>query len=438
VTQAQPQVLIAGGGYIGVYTALSLRKRRRDVRITLVSPESYMTYQAFLPEAAGGNIEPRHVVVPLRKALKGVRLITGELAKLDHERRTATVAPVEGEAYEIAYDHVVIGVGSVSRLLPVPGLAEHGIGFKTIEEATYLRNQVLARMDAAESTLDESVRRRALSFVFVGAGYAGVEALAELEDMARAACRYFPSITRSDMRWVLVEATGRILPEIGDDLADYALRRLRARDIEVFLETRLESATDGIMKLSDGEEFEAETLVWTAGVRAHPSVSRFGFSTDEHGRIVVDDKLRIQGATDAWSAGDCAAVPDLTTGGTSPPTAQHALRQARRIGRNIAAVLGGEEPETFRYKNLGALASLGRYKGVAMVLGIKLRGFPAWFLHRTYHLSRIPTFGRKVRVMMDWTVGLFFRRDIVQLGSLVHPRDAIAEAGASGEGRTGS
>jgi NADH dehydrogenase len=423
-----------GGGYIGVYTALSLRKRNRNVRITLISPESYMTYQSFLPEAAAGNIEPRHVVVPLRRALKSVRLITGALQSLDHDRRTARVVPVEGESYEIAYDHVVIGVGSISRVLPVPGLAEYGIGFKTIEEAIFLRNQILSRMDIAESTPDESVRKRALSFVFVGAGYAGVEALAELEDLARDACRYFPSIDRSDMRWVLVEASGRILPEIGEGLGDYALKLLRARDIEVFLETRLASATGGLMKLSNGEEFEAETLVWTAGVRAHPSVARFGFPTDDRGRIVVDEKLRVVGTTGAWSAGDCAAVPDLTTGTISPPTAQHALRQARRIGRNIAAVLGGDEPEVFRYRNLGALASLGRYKGVARVLGIRVRGFPAWVLHRTYHLSRIPTFGRKIRVMLDWTVALFFRRDIVQLGSLGHPRDAITEAGASIDG----
>jgi NADH dehydrogenase len=230
------------------------------------------------------------------------------------------------------------------------------------------------------------------------------------------------------MRWVLVEATGRILPEIGDDLGEYALDLLRKRDIEVLLNTRLDSAENGTMKLSNGDSFDADTLVWTAGVKAHPTVNRLGLPTDERGRVVVDDRLRIEGIEGGWSAGDCAAVPDVTTGGTSPPTAQHALRQARRIGKNIAAVIAGNEPEAFRYKNLGALASLGRYKGVARVLGVKVRGFPAWFLHRTYHLSRVPTLGRKVRVMVDWTVALFFRRDIVQLGSLVHPRDAITEA----------
>jgi NADH dehydrogenase len=433
VSSGGPDVLIAGGGYIGVYTALTLRKSDKNIRITLVAPESYMTYQSFLPEAAAGNIEPRHVVVPLRKALKGVRLITGQLVSLDHERRSARVTPIAGDPYEISYDHVVIGVGSVSRVLPIPGLSDHAVGFKTIEEAIYLRNQVLSRMDAAESTRDPDVRKRALTFVLVGAGYAGVEALAELEDLARDACRYFPSISRSDMRWVLVEATGRILPEIGADLGDYALQHLRARDIEICLETRLESAVGGVIKLSNGEEFGAETLVWTAGVRANPVIARFGFPTDDRGRIVVDQKLRVLDVEGAWSAGDCAAVPDVTTGGTSPPTAQHALRQARRIGKNIAAAVAGKEPQPFKYRNLGALASLGRYKGVARVLGIKLRGFPAWFLHRSYHLSRIPTVGRKVRVMADWTVGLFFRRDIVQLGSLVHPRNALTEAAAPPE-----
>jgi NADH dehydrogenase len=422
------RILVLGGGYIGLYCAMGLEKRLPNASITLVSPESYMTYQSFLPEAASGNIEPRHVVVPLRQALSRTRLITGRATGVDHERKLAAVHTIDGGDVEVPYDVLVIGVGSVSRVLDVPGLAEHGIGFKEVSEAIYLRNKVLSCMDLAESTSDPDVRRRGLTFLFVGGGYAGVEALGELEDLAREAARRFQTFTRDDMRWVLVEAADSILPEIGRDLADYAVRHLRLRGIEVHLGTRLESAENGHMQLSNGIEFDADTLVWTTGVKAHPLVGRLGFATDERGRLQADEYLRVRGVRDAWTGGDCAAVPDVVTGGTCPPTAQYSLRQARRMAENIAATLEGGEIEPFRYRNLGTLVSLGRYKGVARVLGLKLKGFGAWFLHRSYHLARVPTLNRKIRIALDWTVGLFFRRDVAQLGSLSHPRDAFAEA----------
>lgn len=417
------RVLICGGGYVGMYSALRLQRRLRGSphEIVLVSPENYMQYQPFLPEAASGQIEPRHVVVPLRQVLRRTTLVIGEVERIDHVRRTARVLAPDGHRAELPYDHVVLGPGSRSRVLPVPGLAERAIGFKTVAEAIHLRNQVLSRLDAAAGAHSEEERRAALAFVFVGAGYAGVEALAELEDLARDAVRYHPTISREDMRWVLVEAADTILPEIGRDLADYARRRLEARGIEVLLETRLESAEGGVMRLSDGRAFSADTLVWTTGVKADTMPGRSGFPTDAAGRVIVDEFLRVQDTEGAWAAGDCAAVPDLTTGGLSPPTAQHALRQARRLAENLAAAIANREPRTFRYRNLGQLASLGRYKGVARVLGIRLRGFPAWFLHRTYHLVMMPTFNRKVRIALDWTVALLFPRDITQLGSLQDP-----------------
>ena len=419
-----------GGGYVGLYSALRLERRLRpdEAELVLVNADSFMTYQPFLPEAASGNIEPRHVVIPLRTVLKRTRVITGEVTSIDHHRRAATVRPGEGRPYDLEYDHVVMGAGSVSRVLPVPGLAERAVGFKTVAEAIYLRNRVLSRMDVAESTSDPDARARALAFLFVGGGYAGVEALAELEDLARDACRYYRTVRRQDMRWVLVEAANGILPEIGEGLATYALERLRRRDIEVHLGTRLESAGDGVMRLSNGVTFEAETLVWTTGVRAHPVLATTGLPLDDRGRLKVDACLRVEGAAGAWSAGDCAAVPDLSTGGLCPPTAQHALRQAHRLGENLASAIHGRDPEPFSYSQLGSLVSLGRYKGVARVLGIRLRGFPAWFLHRTYHIAMVPTFNRKVRVVLDWTVGLFFRRDVAQLGSLQQPRAPFERA----------
>lgn len=433
---APPRILIVGGGYVGSYTALKLRRwaRRGRLDVTLVAPDSFMTYQPFLPEAASGNIEPRHVVVPLRRALRGIRVLTGEIIAADPGRRAAAFRPAEGEPYEIPYDVLVVGCGSVSRVLPIPGLAEHGVGFKSLPEAIYLRNRVLSRMDAAEATDDETARARALTFVFVGGGYAGVEALAELEDLARDACRLYQRVRRRDMRWVLVEAADTILPEIGADLAAYALERLRSRGIEIHLGTRLESAVAGAMRLSDGTAFEADTLVWTTGVRAHPLAARLGLPVDERGRLVVDAWLRVPGTKDVWAAGDCAAVPDLVAGGLAPPTAQHALREARRLGRNVRATVRGREAKPFRYRSRGGLVSLGRYRGVATVFGVRLRGFLAWFLHRSYHVLLLPTFNRKVRVMADWTLALFFRRDVVQLGSLQDPRRAFAQA-AETDGR---
>jgi len=430
VAVTRPRILIVGGGQVGLFAALGLSRRLRGVRaeVVLVNPESFMVYQSFLPEAASGSIEPRHVVVPLRPVLKRVRLITGEVTALDHERRTATVMPTAGSPFDLPYDHVILALGSVSRVLPIPGLQDAAVGFKTVTEAIYLRNQLLSRMDVADSSDDPELRARALTFVFVGGGYAGVEAMAELEDLARFACRYYPRVRRQDMRWVLVEAAPRILPEIGEGLGEYALENLRGRDIDVFLSTTLESAEGGVVTLSSGERFAADTLVWTAGVRPAPVVSRLGMPVDDRGRIEVDEFLRVKGVEGAWAAGDCAAVPDVITGGLAPPTAQHALREAKQLARNVAATVRGRSLAPFRYRSLGGLASLGLYKGVARIPGVRLRGFPAWFLHRSYHVLRVPTMNRKARIVADWTVALFFRRDVVQLGSLRAPHAPFEEA----------
>lgn len=432
------RILIVGGGQAGLFVALGLKRLRRDeAEVTLVNPESYMTYQSFLAEAAGGNIEPRHVVIPLRTVVRKVRLLTGEVVTVDHDRRTAAVRPNEGIVHEVAYDILILALGSVSRALDIPGLAEQAVGFKTVEEAIFLRNKVIDRMDLAESTTDPDLRRRALSFVFVGGGYAGVEAMAELEDLARAASRYYPTVKREDMRWVLVEAAPFILPEIDRSLGAYATALLRKRGVEIFLETRLVSAEGSTIALSNGERFEADTLVWTAGVRAHPLAASFGIPLDERGRMLTDEFLRVKGMDGVWAAGDSAAITDPATGAVYPPTAQHALREARRLAKNVVATMRGGAPVAFRYRALGTIASLGRYKGVARVLGVRLRGFPAWFTHRSYHLLRIPTFNRKVRIMMDWTVGLFFPRDVTQLGSLQHPRQPFEDAAGDPGGRPG-
>jgi NADH:ubiquinone reductase (H+-translocating) len=424
------RVLILGGGYVGLYTALGLQRAlsRTPMEITLVNPENFMTYQPFLPEVASGLIEPRHVVLSLRQTLPRVRLLVGEARRIDTSARMARIRMMDGREEEMAYDVLVVGAGSRSRVLPIPGLKERAIGFKRVEEAVFLRNRVLSRLDLGAETDDPKERRAALTFVFIGAGYAGVEALAELEDLSRAAVASIPNLSREDLRRVLVEATGRILPEIDQRLARYAQRRLQKRGIEVLLDTRLESAEGGVMRLSNGDAFEAQTLVWTAGVTPEPLGAHSDLPLDERGRIRVDACLRVEGLDGVWAAGDAAAVPDAYAKGTSPPTAQHALRQARRLAANIVATFEGAEPQPFRYRNLGQLCSLGRYKGVAMVLGVKLKGFPAWFLHRSYHLLMMPTMGKKARIAFDWTVGLLFPQDVVQLGSLQSPHEPFERA----------
>ena len=430
------RILIVGGGYVGMYTALRLQRRLRSelkakrVEVIVVDPRSYMTYQPFLPEAAAGSVEPRHVVVPLRRVLDKCEVLTGRVESLDHARRVARIQPVRGEAYDLSYEVVVVAPGSIARTLPIPGLAEQGIGFKQVEEAIALRNQVLEKLDIATTISDHAARRKLLTFVFVGGGYSGIEALAELEDMSMYATRYYPDLAKGDIRFVLVEATGRILPEVGEDMGRYTVNELVKRKIDVRLNTRLESCVDGHVVLSDGEEFDSETIVWTAGVRANPMLTRTGLPLDEKGRVKCLADLRVEGVDGAWAAGDGAAVPDLTgpPGATTGPSAQHAVRQAKVLGDNIARVLNGRSPQSYVHKYAGSVASLGLYKGVAQVYGIKLRGFVAWFMHRTYHVSRVPTFNRKVRVVADWTLALFFRREVVSLGSLQRPREEFSEA----------
>jgi NADH:ubiquinone reductase (H+-translocating) len=430
------RILIAGGGYVGMYTALRLQKklrrelRAKSVEIVVVDPRSYMTYQPFLPEAAAGSLEPRHVVVPLRRVLGHCEVLTGRVESVDHSRRVALITPKRGEPYELSYEVVVLASGSVARTLPIPGLADLGIGFKQVEEAIALRNQVLDKMDIATTITDHAARRSLLTFVFVGGGYAGIEALAELEDMANYATRYYPELSKGDLRFVLVEATGRILPEVSEDLGRYTVEELRKRRIDVRLNTRLESCVGGRIVLSDGEEFDAETLVWTAGVKANPMNTRTDLPVDDKGRLLCKADLRVDGIEGAWGAGDGSAVPDLTgpPGTLCTPSAQHAVRQAKVLGDNIVRVLHGRTPSAYIHKHVGSVASLGLHKGVAQVYGIKLRGFPAWFMHRTYHVSRVPTLNRKIRVVLDWTLALFFKRDVVSLGSLQRPREEFSEA----------
>lgn len=439
------RILIVGGGYVGLYTALRLQRQlkpelgRGDVEIVVVSPDPYMTYQPFLPEAAAGSISPRHVVVPLRRVLDQCKVVIGEATAINHAKRIATLDTLataeEGTGSEqLTYDELVLAPGSIARTLPIPGLADHGIGFKTVEEAIGLRNHVIEQMDIASSTRDPAIRDAALTFVFVGGGYAGVEALGELEDMARYTARYYHNVKPEDMKWILVEASDRILPEVGEEMGRYTVTELRRRNIDVRLHTRLESCADRVAVLSDGARFPTRTVVWTAGVKPHPILAATDLPLNERGRLKCTAELTVEGVAHAWAAGDAAAVPDVTAepGKETAPNAQHAVRQARALGDNIARSLRGEPLQTYSHKYVGSVASLGLHKGVAHVYGRKLKGYPAWFMHRVYHLSRVPTFNRKARVLAEWILSGLFKREIVSLGSLEHPR-AEFELAAGGK-----
>ena len=419
------RVVIAGGGFGGFYAARALERAMppESVRTTLVSDVNFMLYTPLLPGAAGGTLEPRHVVVPLREALRRTDLRVGSVTGADPDRNVVSVESIEGRAEEIGYDHLVVAVGSISRTLPVPGLAEHGIGFKSLPDAIELRNRLLRTLEAAETLEDPAEREALLTYVFVGAGYAGLEGLAELQDFAAAAITRYPRCRTQGMRWLLVEATDRVMPEVSPTLAEFASRELRGRGIEIRTETTLEELTPTTARLSDGEVVQTRTCVWTAGVRPHPVVERLGLPLDDTGRIAVDKTMRVHGRANVWAIGDAAAVPDPAKKRERPcpPTGQHALRQGRRVGRNVAASLGTGRVRPFGYRTLGVFVDMGQGQAVAETVGLRWRGRIAWVLARSYHLAMMPGIGRKFRLLVEWNVGLVFGRDVSELGQLGHP-----------------
>jgi NADH dehydrogenase len=425
--------VIVGGGFGGYCAARELERLMpaQSTRITLVNETNFLLYTPFLPEAAAGTLEPRHVVTPLRDMLRRTNLRLGAVTAHDPAARTVELRTHEGEGGTLRYDQLVLACGSVSRLVPVPGLDQHAIGFKSLADAIWLRNHVIETLEGANATEDPARRDELLTYVFVGGGYAGLEALAELQDFAVDAMDRYPRARLHGMRWILVEATNRVLPEIDLNLAEYALRELRGRGIDIRLGTTLEEVTQGEARLSTGETVPTRTVVWTAGVRSHPSLRNLGVPLDTKGRVPVDDHLRVEGADSVWAIGDCAAAPD-PRGGICPPTAQHAIRQGKRVGRNVAAALGVGSSGPFAYRELGAFVNLGRHKAVGRVGRRTFSGFPAWWMARTYHLSQIPGAARKLRAVADWTVGLPFARDVSEVGSIGHPRPLREEEYALG------
>lgn len=432
-------IVIAGGGFGGYYAARTLERvlPPHSARVTLVSDVNFLLYTPLLPGAAAGTLEPRHVVVPLREQLTTTDLWVGRVSGAEPDADRLVVDSLDGRRHELRYDQLIVALGSTSRTLPIPGLVEHAMGFKTLAEAIALRNRVINLLEIAETVPDAETRAEYLTFVFVGAGYAGLEGLAELQDFMADVIDLYPRCRVQGMRFVLVEARERVMPEVAPDLAAFAERELRGRGIEIRTSTTVEAVGERWVRLKGGETIPSRTVAWTAGVKPHPVVARLGLPLTAAGRIDVDATMRVRDRRNVWAIGDAAAVPDpARKGQPSPPTAQHAIRQGRRVARNVAAELGaGGQVKPFTYRTLGVFVDMGRHQAVASTMGIKWRGFPAWFLARTYHLANMPGMRRKLRLVTDWTVSLLFDRDTSELGQLGHPPELERHGSAADASR---
>lgn len=441
MTSTVPRILIVGGGYAGFYTAWKLEKqlRRGEAEVTIVDPLPYMTYQPFLPEVAAGGIEPRHVVVGLRRHLKRTTVIAGKVTGIDHAHKTATITPIAGEeSWQQQYDQIVVTAGAVSRTFPIPGIADNAIGLKTIEEAVAIRDRLTSNFDKAAVLPPGPERERLLTVVVVGGGFAGIEVFAELRSYASSLLKSYPQLTFDETHFHLIEAMGRIMPEVSQKTSEWVLADLAKRGAFVHLDTQVKGAVDGIIELSTGESIPSDLIIWTAGVMANPTVVRGSdLPVEERGRIRTRPDLRV-GTDDeivegAWAAGDVSAVPDLSGGGVGGfcvPNAQHAVRQGKLLAKNVTAVIRGEEPKNYLHKNLGAVAGLGLYNGVFQSGNIALKGLIAWFAHRGYHGLAMPTWERKFRVIGDWLQNVVHGREIVSLEAVQTPRATFEEFAA--------
>lgn len=431
-----PKILIVGGGYAGFYTALKLEKwlKRNEAEVTIVDPLPYMTYQPFLPEVAAGSIEPRHAVVALRRHLKRTRIITAKVTAISHATKTATITAPVGEPWTESYDMIVVTAGAVTRTFPIPGLADEAIGMKNIEEAIAIRDRMLMCFDKASNLPAGPERDRLLTFVVVGGGFAGIETYGEMRSLASSLIGLYPTLTFDDVHFHLIEAMGRIMPEVSLKTSLWVIKNLEQRGAPIHLDTQLTSAVGGRVEMSTGESFESDTIVWTAGVMASPVLANTDLPVEERRRLrvgsdlrVIDDNGIVEGA---WGAGDVSAVPDLTGGGVGGfcvPNAQHAVRQGKLMAKNIVAVLRDEAPKEYFHKNQGAVAGIGLYHGVFQSGGFAVKGFLAWIMHRGYHGLAIPMWERKIRVFGNWILNFLLRRDMVALEARSNPRAAFEE-----------
>lgn len=416
------RVVILGGGFAGVTAARRLERhfgRRGGVEITLVDGENFSLFTPLLPEVPSGSLQAKHIVYPLRAVLRHTAVRQADVREVDLDRRMVVAAHCpKCRDTPLPYDHLILALGGVTNFFGLPGLAEHARTMKTLADATALHAHLIDKLEHADLEPDPAARQGLLTVVVAGGGFAGVETAAQVNDFVRAAGRYYPRIDPAEVRVVLVHSGPRVLPEVSEKLSAYARRQLAWRGVDVRLGVRVKGCDADRVSLSTGEELACHTLVWAAGVGRHPLLAGLDLPKAANGRVAVDATLRSVGRPEVWALGDCAAVPDLARGGVCPPTAQHALRQGRVVADNVAAALAGRDPAPFRYAPLGLMAGLGRRSAVAEVFGLRFSGLFAWWLWRTVYLTKLPGLERKVRVALDWTLDLFFPRDIVYLRPL--------------------
>jgi len=442
------RIVVLGGGFGGMYTARALKRRLgRTAEIELINAENYFVFQPLLPEVGAGSIMPAHAVSPLRFLLKGVQVRKAVVDSVDFERKVVIVFQgIQRRPTEVPYDQLVIALGQGTDFSRMPGLEEHALKMKTLEDARRLREHVIEQLEHAQVTALPDTKRGALTFTVVGGGFSGVETVGEMKELIDRSLPFYSNIDPSEVRVLLVEYAPRILNEMPQELADYATAHLKRHGIELMLGTGVRSATHRQLVTTSGEVIDTRTIVATIGNAPLPVITRMGLPL-EKGRLVVDRNLRVQGKSDVWALGDCALIPlkdnASERGDFAPPTAQFAVREAKRIARNITAVLKGKAPQPFAYSSRGALASLGAKRGVAEILGRNITGFPAWFVWRSYYLALLPGIGTRVRVMINWSLDLLGARSLVQLRTFQKPPmryvffragDRVYEAGDRSDG----
>lgn len=421
------RILILGGGFGGLYAALEFERRRDpSLEVTLVTQENFFLFTPMLHEVAASDLDLTNIVNPIRKLLRHVRTFVGEVQAVDLASRQVTVAHGFAlHAHALEYDHLVLGLGSVTNFFGLPGLAERAVCMKTLRDAIDLRNRIIANLEEADTECARNDREPLLSFVVAGGGFAGVETIGSINDFLREALPYYPNLTPRMLRVVLVHPGEFVLPELGPELGRYASGQLRARGVEIHANTKVTGVTATEIALSDGARVPSFTLVWTAGTAPSPTLTRIDLPK-EKGKILVEPTLRVPGHPEVWALGDCALVPDVARAGSfHPPTAQHASREGAILARNVAAAVRGAPLVPFRFKTIGLLASIGRRTGVARIMGVNFSGFVAWWLWRTIYLSKLPGFEKKLRVALEWTLDIFFNKDFVQYQHTRPPRQLI-------------
>lgn len=420
------RILLLGGGFGGLYTALELEKqlaRHPDVEMMLVNRDNFFSFTPMLHEVAASDLDMTHIVNPVRKMLRRTKLFLGDVRRIDLEKKQVAVTHgADQHGHELPYDHLVIGLGAITNFYQLPGLEERALTMKSLGDAIHLRNHVIAALEEAdtECAVKTCLREALMTCVVAGGGFAGVETIAALNDFVRESLRFYANLPPDSIRMVLVHPGPVILPELSEKLGRYAQRQLAQRGVEIRLNARVTGVTDDGVQLSDGTLIKTKTIVWTAGTAPNPLLADLPCNKD-HGRIVANEYLEVPGWPGVWALGDCALIADPKMGKPYPPTAQHALRQGRMLARNIAAAVRGGRKHPFVFSTLGQLASIGRRVGVANILGFNFSGFIAWWLWRTIYLSKLPRTEKKVRVALDWTLDLLFSKDLVQFNTFRSP-----------------